>query len=176
MSDFYEFTLLFTIKPDVSPEVIDTLQYMIKGKGFDFTPKLSNPLFAEPGQTVIHESGTPMRVLPAWHGFFQAGHSEFEEYLQGNFGSSFSEDGLAVRGIIHEDAFFNVWDDLGGWLASISSTTGLVGYYRNLEDDSIEEANLIHFEDGQISEPFTEDTQTIDNFLQKLETVLSSSD
>ncbi|MEP0872395.1 hypothetical protein NDA01_21505 [Trichocoleus desertorum AS-A10] len=176
MSDFYEFALLFTVKPDVPQEVVGTLQYMVQGQGFDFTPTLSNPLFSEPGGTVIHPSGTPIRVLPAWHSFFRDGHSELEEYLTGSFGNSFSENRLAVRQVIHEDAFFNTWDELGEWLASISATVGLVGYYRNLEDDSIEDANFICFESGQLSEPSIEDVQNVDAFLQDLENALSASD
>ena len=173
MSDFYEVALLFAVKPDTPQEATDTLQYMVYGRDSNFVSSLSNPLFSEPTCTVTLPSGVTMRVIPSWRGFFADGHSQFEEYLPGSFGSSFVEHTLAVRQIIHEDAFFNVWYEISDWLTSISATTGLVGYYRNLEDDSIEDAQLICFGDGQITEPTDEDVQAVDDFLQNLETILS---
>ncbi|MBD2080918.1 hypothetical protein [Leptolyngbya sp. FACHB-17] len=174
MSNFYEFALLMTVKPDVSQETIDTLQYMIRGQELDFTSSLNNSAFSQPISSVVQPSGVVMRVAPEWHGFLGDGHNEFEKYMSGSFGSVFSESRLAVRQIIHEDTFFNVWDDLGSWLASISASSGVVGFFRNLEDDFLENINLICFEDGQVFESLTEDDEVIENFLQALEVVLSS--
>ncbi|MDX2243348.1 MAG: hypothetical protein NW224_21925 [Leptolyngbyaceae cyanobacterium bins.302] len=96
--------------------------------------------------------------------------------MEGSFGSSFFEGRLAVREVTHEDLLFNTWYELSSWLASISSTSGLVGYYRNLEADSLEEATLIYFEDGQVSESSVEDIQVIDDFSQTLEAALLPSE
>ncbi len=79
---------------------------------------------------------------------------------------------LAIHKVSHEDELFNAWDDVGEWLASISATTGLVGYYRSIESDSVEETTLIYFEKAQISEQPAEDSETIENFLQALDDAL----
>jgi hypothetical protein len=176
MSDFYELALLLTIKPDIAPEAVDTLQHIVGGLDLDFVSQLDNPIFSKPVRTVVQPSGVTMRVVPAWQSFFSCGYSEFEEQMEGSFGSSFLKNRLAVRQVTHEDQFFNAWYEIGGWLASISSTSGLVGYYQNLEADSLEEATLIYFKDGQLSEAPVEDLQMIDDFSQSLEIALSSSD
>jgi hypothetical protein len=175
MSDFYEFALLLTVKPEIPQETVDTLQHMVEGRDLNFVSSLSNSIFSEPVRTVIQPSGVTMRLVPAWHSFFRSGHSEFEEYMEGSFGSSFFENRLAVRQVTHEDQFFNAWYELSGWLASISLTSGLVGYYRNLEADSPEKTILIYFEDGQPSESSVEDVQVINEFSQALEIALSPS-
>lgn len=172
MSDFYEFALLLHINPDISNETKNKLSYMIQGQEFNLSKKPINPLFSDFEYTATLPSEMSMVVVPAWHSFLRDGHSEFEDYLPGSFGSSFSEDRLAARQIIHEDSFFNVWYNFGPWLAKVSSTVGLVGYYRNLEDESIENTNLIYFEAGHMLERSNQDTQLIYNFLQNLETIL----
>lgn len=173
MSDFYEFALLCHINLDISNEEKNTLSYIVQGQEFNLSSKSINPCFSESAYTTTLPSGIPMVVVPAWHAFLRDGHSEFEDYLPGSFGSSFSEDRLAVRQIIHEDSFFNVWYDFGPWLAKVSLTAGLVGYYRNLEDGSIENTNLIYFEDGHMIERSNQNFQLINNFLQNLEAIVS---
>jgi hypothetical protein len=47
---------------------------------------------------------------------------------------------------MHDDLFGNVWFELMEWLSSISSSSGLVGYYRMFED----EVNLISFNSEEV--------------------------
>jgi hypothetical protein len=171
MSDFYEFALLFNIKPDVSQEVIDTLHSMTGTAGSEFTPSITNCELSQ-SRSIVHTSGITMHVIPAWSTFLREGHSEFEEYLSGSFGTSLRDLTLAIHKVSHEDEFFNAWDDVRKWLASISATTGLIGYYRSIESDSVEETTLIYFENAQISEQPAEDSQTIEDFLQNLDDAL----
>jgi hypothetical protein len=175
MSDFYEFALLFNIKPNVSQEAIDTLHSITGITGSNLIPSLNSPELPQP-RTIIDTSGITMRVIPSWITFFREGNSEFEQYLSGSFGTSFRDLTLAIHKVTHEDEFFNAWDDIGAWLASISATTGLVGYYRSIESESIEETALIYFGDAQISEQPAEDSQTIEDFFQKLDDTLSAEE
>lgn len=141
----------------------------------EFISSINNLELSQP-RSIVHPSGITMHVIPAWITFFHAGNSEFEEYLSGSFGTSLREITLAIHKVSHEDEFFNAWDDVGEWLASISETTGLVGYYRSIESDSVEETTLIYFEDAQISEQPAEDSQTIEDFLQNLDDTLSAEE
>jgi hypothetical protein len=155
---------LFSIKPDISQEIIDTLYSLTGSAGSDFIPPLNNPKLSQ-SRSIVHPSGVTMRVVPAWSIFFREGHSEFEEYLPGSFGTLFHDLTLAIHQVSHEDDFFNAWDDVGKWLASTSATTRLVGYYRSIESDSVEETTLIYFENAQISEQPAEYSETIEEFL-----------
>nr|WP_290226252.1 hypothetical protein [Trichocoleus desertorum] len=95
MSDFYELALLFSIKPNVSQETIDTLYFLMGNTGSDFIPSLNNPELSQ-SRSIVHPSSITMRVLPAWNTFFRGGHSEFEEYLPGE------EDTPNLRSIYQE--------------------------------------------------------------------------
>lgn len=152
MSICYEFALECQIKRDVSQEVIDTLKYMTRSQEYDFdTPELGYPLFKE--DTHWKETwdirGCIVTVIKyEWRTIITNQLREGEQYLPGEFGSAFDGNKLSFRRLSRDDEFCNVCWFLFPWLASISDTTGFVGYYRGDFDDY---PTLVRFEAGRAS-------------------------
>lgn len=150
MSICYEFGLECKIKRDVSQEVIDTLEYMTRSQEYDFdTPQIGYPLFKEeaPWKETWNIRGRDVTVIRyEWRTVMTNQPREGEQYLPDEFGSKFQDNQLSCRRLSRDDEFDNVWWLLFPWLASISESTGFVGYYRGDFDDY---PKLIQFWDGK---------------------------
>jgi len=137
MTICYEFVLACQISENTSSQVVDTLKYMTmtsSSKGYRFdAPAINYPLFTEKGSE--------------WRTVIANDPREGEQILPGLFGVHFENYNLSIRRLLRDDEFLNTWIYLGDWLASISSTSGLVGYYKN---DTDYHPTLIYFEDGRV--------------------------
>jgi hypothetical protein len=159
MSTCYEFTFNCRIKPDVSPQVIETLQYMTRAEGDDtpFETTLRDDLFVyhydkeeamesdlDPDEDFISSSD--------WKHIISNDTVNGEEMLSGSFGSEFRNYHLKVRKFVGDDDFFNNFPQLIDWLLSISESIGVVGSYCELRNMTEGEPQLIYFVDGEILE------------------------
>jgi hypothetical protein len=151
MSICYEFALDCKLKRDVSQEVIDTLAYMTRSQEYDFEPKLDGTLFKETSawKRTVEMFGHQVTVIEYnWETILTNYPREGEQYLPGEFTSTFQNNQLSCRRLVRDDVFNNIWWLLLPWLASISESTGFVGYYRSDFDDYL---HLIYFADGKAS-------------------------
>lgn len=150
MSICYEFGLECKIKRDVSQEVINTLEYMTRSQEYDFdAPGLGYPLFKEevPWKETCNIRGRDVTVIQyEWRTIMTNRPREGEQYLPDEFGSKFQDNQLSCRRLSRDDEFDNVWWLLFPWLASISESTGFVGYYRGDFDNY---SKLIQFWNGK---------------------------
>lgn len=133
MSDLYELAFTLQLKRDLSQETRGILRYMTRSVGVsNKPPTLDHPFF--------HVEG----FKTEWTYLIANPRNDDEEMLEGECGSALTDEQLTFRGLIHEDPFWNTWEHFSNWLLSISSSTGLIGYYRNIQyDDHI---TLIVFE------------------------------
>lgn len=147
MSICYEFGFDCQIKQDVSQEILETLNYMTRSQEYDFDPpEIDHPMFKEGSdwKWTFEVDGQKRTVIRyEWRTFLCNYPREGEQYLLGKFGSTFENYRLCCRRLSRDDEFDNVWWLLLPWIASISETTGFVGYYRGNFDDS---PTLLRFE------------------------------
>lgn len=153
MSVYYEFALTFNFKRSISQEVVNTLKYMTRTQEYFFDAPFENSLFNDaPNWKKAKEiSGRKVWVLSAWRTIIANFPREGEQYLPGEFGSKFEDYSLNVRRLSLDDTFCNVWWYLTPWFASLSETTGCVGYYHTVfEYDN--DLTLVFFKDGKVFE------------------------
>ena len=152
MSICYEFALACKIKSNVSQEIVDTLNYMTRSQEYDFDPpKLDRALFRESSawKQTVESLGRRFTVIRyEWRTILTNYPHEGERYLPGQFGSTFQDRQLKCRRLSREGEFNNVWWLLLPWLASISESTGFVGYYRGDFDNRL---YLVQFSNGKAS-------------------------
>jgi hypothetical protein len=135
MSTCYEFALECELRRDVSPEVVDTLRYMTRSQEYRFSnPQIPYPLFQD--SATSYQWKTILANFPR----------EGEQNLPGEFGSIFADSKLIIRHLSRDDEFYPICWFLLPWLASISVTSGFIGYYRG---DFDEYPTLIQFEQGR---------------------------
>ncbi|MBE9100292.1 hypothetical protein [Vacuolonema iberomarrocanum] len=152
MSTCYEFAFECQIKCDAPQEVIDTLKYMTRLQEYDFDPpKLHHALFKETSawkHTVELLGRRVTAIQYEWRTILTAHSREGEQYLPGEFYSTFKNNQLSCRRLSRDDEFDNVWWLLFPWIASVSESAGFVGYYRSDFDNY---PKLIQFLEGKAS-------------------------
>jgi hypothetical protein len=138
VSDLYELGFTIELKQNLSQEVQETLTYMTRSGGVsDKQPLLKHPFFQIEGFTT------------EWT-YLISNPRDDEEILEKICGSVFADNQLTFRGVINDDPFWNTWSEFSDWLFSISSSTGLIGYYRNIIDD--EPTTLVAFQPQGVCE------------------------
>jgi hypothetical protein len=124
MSDLYELGFTLELKQDLPREVQETLTYMIRSGAVSVEPPLlDHPFFHIEGFTT------------EWTYLIANPRDDDEEMLGEGCGSVLTDRQLTFRGSVHEDPFWNTWYEFIDWLSSISSSTGLIGYYCNINND-----------------------------------------
>jgi hypothetical protein len=155
VSDLYELGFTLELKPDLSQEVIDTLLYMTRSGGVSAeAPRLEHPFF--------HIQG----FSTEWTYLISNPREDDEEILGGACGSIFTNNHLKFRGLIHEDPFWNTWEQFKDWLSSISSTTGLIGYYRNINYD--DQVILVSFQSEGVCEIDCDDPSELEELQNQI--------
>ncbi|MGP1382999.1 MAG: hypothetical protein ACTS2F_05520 [Thainema sp.] len=133
MSDLYELGFTLELKQDLPQEVQETLIYMTRsGSVSDEPPLLDHPFFHIEGFTT------------EWTYLISNLRVYNEEIIGAPCGSVFADNRVTFRGVIHEDPFWNTWLEFPDWLFSISSSSGLIGYYQNTIYD--EPITLVSFQ------------------------------
>lgn len=122
---------------------------MTRSEEYDFDPpKLHHALFRETSawKRTVELLGRRVTVIQyEWRTILTNHPREGEQSLPGEFCSIFKDNRLKCRRLSRDNEFDNVWWLLFPWLASISQSTGFVGYYHsNWDDDS----RLIQFSEG----------------------------
>jgi hypothetical protein len=136
MSEPVEAGFIIDLNDDLSDEVHQILTYMIgRGTSGIELSGLDHPLF--------HIEGYKLD----WGHIVSGPREDDEDMLGEPCGTVLADNRLAFRGLMHDDLFGNVWFELMEWLSSISSSGGLVGYYRMFLED---EVNLISFESEEV--------------------------
>jgi hypothetical protein len=133
MSDLYEAGFIIDLEDNLSEEIHQTLLYMIGQGAIGLEPSgFEHPLF--------HDEC----YKTDWRDIISSPREEDEEMIGGVCGSTLVDNRLVFRGLMHDDPFWNVWTVLIEWLLSISNSSGVIGYYRNLDED--DNVTLISFE------------------------------
>ncbi len=121
MSTYYEFSLMCEIKPDVSQQVIDTLQYMTRAEGDDtpFETTLHHSLFTDSQdqhftkeEALDFGSDEAFTILADWKIIIANFSDCGEEMLSGSFASEFHDHQLKVRKFLNDDEFYNAFPQL----------------------------------------------------------------
>jgi hypothetical protein len=133
MSDLYEAGFIINLEDNLSEEIHQTLSYMIGRGAPGIEPSgFDHPLFDVEGYKT------------EWRHIISSPREDDEEMIGGGCGSVLVDNRLAFRGLMRDDPFWNVWTVLLEWLLSISNSSGVIGFYRNLDED--DEVTLISFE------------------------------
>jgi hypothetical protein len=163
MSDLYEAGFIIDLGDDLSEEIHQILTCMIAQSipGVEVSG-LDHPFF--------HVEGYERD----W-GYLIENPRDNDEEMLGEFcGSVLIENRLAFRGLIHDDPFWNMWDLFVDWLSSISFPSGLIGYYRNIFNDS-DEVTLILFEPEGVCSHECEDYSEFEELQSQIVEILENS-
>lgn len=137
MGTAYEVALVCALKPDLSPQIIQTLSYLTRSQDYDFCKVVSHP-FCDV------EFGEEWRIIIA-NNHSRPGEDDSPQVHR----SILSHDQLCFRVLLDDDTLDNVGFFFLDWLATISDAEGLVGYRIDVVHL---ECNLIFFKGGQVIE------------------------
>lgn len=163
MSDLYELGFTLELKQDLSQEAKETLAYMTRSGDIGTEPpSLNHPFFH------IEQFTTEWTYLIA------NPRDDDEEMLGEGCGSVLTDNQLTFRGLIHEDPFWNTWEQFTDWLLSISSSTGVIGYYRNINNG--DQITLVSFQAEGICELKCEDYSEFEDLQSQIVESIESSE
>lgn len=137
MGTAYEVALVCNLKPTLSPQIMETLNYLTRSQDYDF-PKAISHLFFDV------DFGDEWRIIIA-NNYPRGG----EDFSPQACRSVLSNNQLCFRVLLDDDTFYNVGWFLLDWLATISDTQGLVGYRIDIVRS---ECTLIFFKNEQVIE------------------------
>lgn len=153
MPTLYIFAMECNLKRSISQEVITTLEFMTRSEEYDFVPPMNHhPLFQNDFRRVVTVGEMSIVLESSWRFILKNCHRNGEEEFPGVFGSNFQDYRLRFRHLVRDDDFFNVWYVFGPMIASISETSGFVGYYIGDVLHPPPKLVLIRFENGYILE------------------------
>jgi hypothetical protein len=139
MSLHFEVAIACDLRPDTSPQVLDTLRYMLREEEYAF----DNP----PAHRFFEGSGWRSFLgIPDWVPFAgEIGGSLRLAVRHGPDGSGYRHT-LSIRSFMLDDQLYDGFEFLE-WLAGHSETVGLVGYYREEMDLH---PTLVYFKGGKV--------------------------
>lgn len=144
MARAYEVALICDIKSGLSDEVLETLAYMTRERGYAFKASLQHDFFAEDQ----HQE---------WRNIISniSGRNAEEHFFESDRRSLLTSKRLCFRRTENELAYLEVVIPLMDWLATVSDTIGqeLVGFKTDLTTIDYE---LIYFAEGETIEKCTD--------------------
>ncbi|MBD2088759.1 hypothetical protein H6F67_02635 [Microcoleus sp. FACHB-1515] len=160
MGTAFEVALIYDLKPNLSPQIVDTLNYLTRSQDYDFDAAIEHPFFEI-------EFGEEWRNIIANH------HPRTgEEDSAQTHRSSLDRNQLCFRVLLDDDTFFNIGFAFLDWLALLSSTQGLVGYYIDVFQF---DCHLIYFRNEQSIERSSNRASIPADLMQRIDTRLGGS-
>lgn len=160
MGTAFEVALICDLKPNLSPQIVNTLNYLTRSQDYDFQVAIEHPFFE-------NEFGEEWRNIIA-NNHLRTGEEDSAQTCR----SLLDRNQLCFRVLLDDDTYCNVGFFFLDWLALLSSTQGLVGYR---VDIIYLEYNLIYFRNGKVREFRSTSTEVSDSFMQSIDTQLGGS-
>lgn len=153
MTVLFIFARQCNLKRSISQEIINTLEFMTRSHDYNFVPSAnSHPLFQDHFRREVTVGEISVVLESSWRFILKNCHRNGEEDFSGIFGSDFQDYRLCFRHLVRDDIFFNVWYMFGCMIASISETSGFIGYYIGDVLQPSPKLVLILFENGYVFE------------------------
>jgi hypothetical protein len=171
MGTGFEAAFICQLSPELPESVLETLRYMVRSEKYTF----ETPIFI-PDIFYFEDCGEAWRTI-IWNGESPDIRQQ-EEYFTQERRSSLQDGIICFRDTMPDDCFDNVFTSLIDWLATISITEGVIGYYLDIYPQGFtltRECHLLSFQDKKVQYLHLQESEVPDSLLKAIDTTLGGT-